>query len=279
MIGGMPIIIKGDGDREAFDVSKLERSLEHAGAEESLARDIAEEIAKEVRDGMTTTAIYQQAFSLLHKREHVVAARYSMRRAILELGPTGFPFERFIAELFKARGYETQHNVIVKGRCAEHEVDVIMRSPKHTIGAELKFHNTPGFKTDLKTALYVRARYWDIEWGAEDRHEKSGIDEGWLITNTKFTSNATSYAECSGITLLGWNYPRGRGLAEMVHQHGVYPITVLTTLSKNDKMRLIENGAALCSDIVKRPGLLEEIGLPSGKIQKAAAESAAVCGL
>ncbi|MDE2079257.1 MAG: restriction endonuclease [Patescibacteria group bacterium] len=275
----MPIIIKGNGEREAFDTEKLQRSLQHVGADEALAKEVADEIARGIRDGMTTTEIYRQAFSLLHKREHVVAARYSMRRAILELGPTGFPFEKFVAELFKARGYETEHNVIVKGRCAEHEVDVIMRSQKHVIGAELKFHNTPGFKTDLKTALYVRARYWDIEWGAEDRHEKSGIDEGWLITNTKFTSNATHYAECAGIHLLGWNYPHGAGLAEMIRTHGIYPVTVLTTLSKAEKMRLIENGAALCSDVAKHPNVLEDIGISGKKMERVAAESAVLCNI
>jgi hypothetical protein len=274
----MPVIVKGDGEREEFDVGKLSRSLSHAGASGALAERISNEIAASVRDGMTTTKIYGKAFALLHKEEHVVAARYSTRRAILELGPTGFPFERFIAELFRAKGYETSHNVVVKGRCAEHEVDVVMKSSQHIIGAELKFHNTPGFKTDLKTALYVRARYWDIEWGAQDRHEKSGIDEGWLITNTKFTANAIEYAECSGIRLLGWNYPRGTGLADLIRETGVYPVTVLTTLSNADKARLLGNGVTLCKMVHENPAALAAAGISGRKAEAAVAESRAVCG-
>lgn len=274
----MPIIVKGDGEREEFDVSKLERSLSHAGADEFLAKKIAKEIAAGVREGMTTTEIYKKAFALLHKEEHVAAARYSMRRAILDLGPTGFPFEKFIAELFRARGYETSHNVLVKGRCAEHEVDVVLKNAKHTVGAELKFHNTPGFKTDLKTALYVRARYWDIQWGAEDRKEKSGIDEGWLITNTKFTTKAIQYAECSGIRLLGWNYPRGAGLADMIRESGVYPVTVLTTLSNAEKGRLLANGVSLCRMVMSDPASLAAAGITGDKVSAAVSESTALCG-
>jgi hypothetical protein len=275
----MPFILKGDGEREEFDIAKLMRSLEHSGAEKGLADEVATEVAKAVKDGMTTTEIYRMAFDLLHKREHVVAARYSMRRAILELGPTGFPFEQFFAALMHAQGYETTHDVMVRGRCVEHEVDVIMKNEKHTIGAELKFHNTPGFKTDVKIALYVRARYWDIEWGAEDRHEKSGIDEAWLVTNTKFTSHAIQYGQCSGIRLLGWNYPHGAGLAEMIQKTGVYPVTVLTTLSKADKMRLIASGTPLCRQVAEKPHVLEALGMSQKKAQSVIAESAAVCGV
>jgi len=167
----------------------------------------------------------------------------------------------------------------VKGRCAEHEVDVVMKKDGHTIGAELKFQNTPGFKTDLKTALYVRARYWDIEWGAEDRKEKSGIDEGWLITNTKFTSNATSYAECSGIRLYGWNYPHNAGIGEMIRKTGVYPVTVLTSLSKAEKMRLLQGGVTLCKMIQKNPDSLHAVGITGKKAESVVSESVALCGV
>lgn len=272
----MPVIVKGDGEREEFDVRKLARSLEHAGADQAGAESIAQVIAAEVEDGMTTSEIYRKAFTLLHKQERTAAARYSMRRAILDLGPTGFPFEKFIAALMKEKGYETTHNVMVKGRCAEHEVDVVMRNERHTIGAELKFHNTPGFKTDLKIALYVRARYWDIQWGAEDRHEESGIDEGWLITNTKFTTNAIQYAECAGIRLLGWNYPHGAGLSDLIKETGVYPVTVLTSLSGADKMRLLANGVTLCRMIDENPSVLSAAGITGKKAATAVAESAAL---
>jgi hypothetical protein len=275
----MPIVVKGDGSTEEFDSAKLERSLRHAGADENTARDIASHLVAEIDDGMSTDLIYRHAFKLLRRDERVVAARYSMRRAILDLGPTGFPFEEFFGEVMRAKGYKTKTEVIVKGRCVEHEVDVVLEKDGKTIGAELKFHNTPGYKTDLKTALYVRARYWDIEWGAQDRKEKAGIDEGWLVTNTKFTSVAIEYAECAGIRLLGWNYPRGHGLADLIRETGVYPVTVLTGLSNAEKKRLMQEGVTLCTMVSEKPEALARAGISPKKIENIIAESKAVCGI
>ncbi len=273
----MPIIKKGDGTREPFVLDKLIRSLKRSGAESSLAEEVARRIEKTVRDGMPTSVIYQEAFDILRKEEHVAAARYSMRRAVLDLGPTGFPFEKYVAALMQAKGYETSYDVIVKGRCVEHEVDVVMRKEGRNIGAELKFHNTPGFKTDLKVALYVRARYWDIEWGAADRGEKAGIDEGWLVTNTKFTSNAIDYSNCAGITLLGWSYPDGHGLIDLIRETKLYPVTILDSLAKKDKERLLESGVTMCHMIAENPDALNRLGISGKRLDNAVKESVALC--
>ena len=165
----MPEIVKGDGSREFFNINKLADSLVRSGAEIALAKKVSEKIGGMVRDGMTTAEIYREAYRILQKEERVTAARYSMRRAILELGPTGFPFEDSISALMRKKGYAVKTRVVVQGRCAEHEVDVVMTKDGKTIGAELKFHNEPGYKTDLKIALYVRARFTDIDLGAEDK--------------------------------------------------------------------------------------------------------------
>lgn len=273
----MPIVVKGDGTREEFQPDKLLRSLTHSGTDPELAKSIGRRIEKLVREGMPTTLIYREAFKLLRKEERTFAARYSMRRAILELGPTGFPFEDFIAELMRAQGYETRLRVMVSGRCIEHEVDVVLKKDGKIAGAELKFHNTPGFKTDLKTALYVRARYWDIEWGAKDRNEAGGIQEGWLITNTKFTGNAIEYSNCAGIRLLGWSYPHGGSIADMIDTTKVYPITVLTTLTAADKSRLLKDGITMCRSVTDNPGALEKVGLRGKKLQEVINESTALC--
>jgi len=52
-----------------------------------------------MKDGMTTADIYGQAFALLRKRHGPTAVKYSIRRAMLELGPDGFPFEKFVARI------------------------------------------------------------------------------------------------------------------------------------------------------------------------------------
>jgi hypothetical protein len=272
----MVIVLKGDGTREEFQTEKLLRSLRHSGADENLAQAILRRVYPQVRDGMSTTLIYREAFKLLRKEERAAAARYSMRRAILELGPTGFPFEDFIAELMRAEGYETKLRVIMQGRCIEHEVDVLLKKDGKIAGAELKFHNTPGFKTDLKTALYVRARFWDIEYGAKDRNEE-GINEAWLITNTKFTGNAIEYSSCAGIRLMGWSFPHGGSIADMIDRTKVYPVTVLTTLTGADKSRLLKNGITMCGSVVKNPEMLERAGIRGRKLQDVLQESETLC--
>lgn len=274
-----PVIVKGDGTTESFNIEKLLGSLQRSGAPQELAEKVAQKVGSAVKDGMSTAAIYRQAFKLLHREEYVVAARYSMRRAIFDLGPTGFPFEQYIAEVMRVKGYETSHGVMVQGRCTTHEVDVVMKKGDKTIGAELKFHNTPGFKTDVKTALYVRARYWDIQWGAEDRKEKAGIDEGWLVTNTKFTINAIEYGECSGIKLLGWSYPNGAGLENLIRETGAYPVTILTTLSTAEKTRLLGAGVTMCHMVQENAPRLERAGITGKKLSAVINESTAVCKL
>ena len=69
------LIVKGDGTREPFSAEKLERSLKHAHASEDIARNITRTIETGLRDGMSTTEIYRQAFSLLRKGERVSAGR------------------------------------------------------------------------------------------------------------------------------------------------------------------------------------------------------------
>jgi len=270
----MAIIVKGDGSREEFVVDKLTSSMKHSGAPHELAEKVAEKIALSVKDGMTTSQIYKNAYSLLAKEEKVTAARYSMRRAILELGPTGYPFENFISEVMRLRGYTSKVRQMIQGKCATHEVDVVFEKDGHTIGAELKFHNTSGFKTDLKTALYVESRFRDIKL-----REGSVIDEGWLITNTKFSETAIDFAECAGLTLLGWSYPYKGNLHDMIRETGVYPLTVLSSLSKKEKDILLMQDVALCNTVAENPDVLLKAGIPRRKHQEIIAESTAVCAV
>ena len=275
----MPTIVKGDGEREEFDITKLESSMHRSGAPLDLAQKIAASVAKGITDGMTTTEIYRKAYQLLQKEEKVTAARYSMRRAILELGPTGYPFEDFVSEVMRRRGYTSKVRQIIRGKCATHEVDVVFEKDGHTIGAELKFHNVPGFKTDLKTALYVESRFRDIQLAKEAGEKPHDIDEGWLITNTKFSTTAIDFAECAGVTLIGWSYPHKGNLLDMIKETGVYPLTVLSSLSKKEKDMLLAQGAALCRSVAEDPEVLLRAGIPKRKHQQVIAESTAVCAV
>src|SRR3989304_3409296 len=141
---------KADGEQEPYDAVKLEHSLERAGASSTVRARIAARIARELRPGMRTEDIYRHAFDILrHEDLTPVAARYSIKRAVFALGPSGFPFEQFIAEVLRAHGWKTRTGVALTGRCAPHEVDVLAEKAGKRIGIEAKFHNDAGGQTAI----------------------------------------------------------------------------------------------------------------------------------
>jgi hypothetical protein len=267
-------VIKLDGTPEPFAPEKLLASLRRSGAVEDTARRIVSEVEQTLRDGIRTSEIYRRAFSLLRKTEHPVAARYSLKRAIRELGPSGFPFEDFVSEMFRARGYTVATGTMVKGRCAEHELDLRAEKDGKVIGAELKFHNNLGIKSDLKIALYVHARFEDLK--AHVAH--NGISEGWLITNTSFTENALNYAKCVGLTMISWSYPEGGTLQDLIEDSGVQPITALTSLTLKEKRLLLERKVVLCKLLPESASVMESIGMTASRIDTTLRESQALCG-
>lgn len=267
-------IKKADGAEEIFEASKLDGSLARAGATASVRARILAHIASELENGMTTEQIYAHAFDILQRDEApVVAARYSVKRAVFALGPSGFPFEQFLAEIWRAHGWHAKTGVTLSGRCASHEVDVFAEKEGKRIGIEAKFHNDQSGKTDIKDALYVYARYEDLSKAPE---VSARVDEGWLVTNTRFTRNAIRYAQCANLTLVGWDYPHGRGLLSMIEEARVHPLTCLTTLTESEKRRLLDNRIVLCKDIATRH-ILEEYGVKPDRIPNVLEEVQNLC--
>jgi hypothetical protein len=270
------LITKADGLQEAFDPAKLEHSLQLAGASSTSRARVVAHVLEELRPGMRTEDIYRHAFDILKKEEMApVAARYSIKRAVFELGPSGFPFEQFLSEVLRSLGWSARPDVTLMGRCAPHEVDVLAEKQGKRVGIEAKFHNDPGGKTDIKDALYVKARYDDLK---QAPLQSSRVDEGWLVTNTRFTQNAIRYARCSNLTLIGWDYPRTRGLLSMIEEGKVHPITCLTTLSEGEKRRLLESKVVLCKSVTTSH-LLQEYGVKPDRVPHVLDEARLLCGI
>ncbi len=273
-------IIKASGEREPWDTRKLERSLRAARASDELVREIVQHIEKDVRDGMRTSDIYEHAFALLKNYNRPVAAEYSLKKVIMQLGPSGFPFERFVAKILEAQGYTTEVGVMVQGACVEHEVDVFATKTGERILVEAKFHNSVEVKSDVKVALYVHARFLDIAKRYDaDREEERTHTRPWLITNTSFTSQAIQYGRCAGLALTGWNYPKGHTLQDLVQRTQTHPVTCLTTLSDKQKSALLSEGVVLCHDVVATPAVLEQIGMSKEQINAVIEEGNALCNL
>jgi hypothetical protein len=271
-------IVKADGGVEEFKPQKLVASLKKAGAKPAEVSRILRQVETSLRDGMRTQMIYQKAFQLLRETEEPIAARYSLRRAVFSLGPTGFPFEDFLGRIFEAEGYRTKRRLILKGKCATHEIDLAAYSPSDTFIAEAKFHARPGIKSDLQVAMYSYARFLDLASTQICKADTCGIVSLRVVTNTKFTHAAVKYAECSGIRLLSWDYPRRESLHEKIERYKTYPITVLTHLSTSQKQALLMKGTILCSDITKNPSVLHEMNLPRSKFEAVLHEAQSLCG-
>lgn len=269
----MTEIQKADGSTERFDSAKLEASLRRAGASTRTASDIRATIEKNLVAGSRTDQIYKRAFMLLRQHEKAAAARYSLRRAIFELGPTGHPFEDFVAQLFRKEGWQVEWRRLIPGKCVPHEVDVYATRGNEHLAAELKYHNDPNYKTDVKTALYVKARFDDI-WQCDPREGTvCPVDRGMLITNTKFTSQAVQYASCAGIELLGWSYPTEGNLYDRIIAAGVYPVTALTSLRKAEKKLLIEQGVITTDMLREKREVLRALMIPPERIGAIIAEA------
>ncbi len=255
-------ITKSDGTKELFEEEKLANSLRRVGVKPESIDEIVDEVEATMRDSMTTKEIYTKAFSLIRKHSAPLAAKYSIRRAMMELGPDGFPYERFVARIFRMWGYETMTDQAVMGTCVDHEIDVVAWKGDSLAMVEAKFHNEFGMKSDLKVALYVKARFDDIAPNTFDfGGKKRKLTERWLTTNTKFTDKAIKYGECSHLNLLGWNYPTKGNLHEIIEQNGLHPITCLTTLTHQEKKDLVARDILVCIDLVGKPGVLNDIGI------------------
>lgn len=274
------MITKTDGTRQLFEEEKLVESLRHAGAAADAIEDIVEEVEKSMRDGMPSTEIYERAFALLKRHSVPVAVKYSLRRGMLELGPDGFPFEKFVARVFKTWGYEAVTDQILRGESVEHEMDVVAWKDDVLAMAEAKYHNEFGLKSDLKVALYVKARFDDLapvefDYGGKKRRLK----ERWLFTNTKFTDHAITYGSFHGMKLIGWNYPQQGNLHQIVFEHGLHPVSCLTVLTHQQKKDAIAAGILVCRDLVDQQAALKSVGLRPEEIEKAIAEAEAIIRL
>lgn len=274
------LIIKASGEKVPFDVSRLRRSLQRAKAEPKAIEQVVSAISAQLYDGMSTKEIYRKAFSLLRKTPGPSAARYKLKNAIMELGPAGFAFEKFVAEVLKNDGYHIQLNMMEMGVCVKHEVDVIAERANIRSMIECKFHSRKGKYSDVKTALYIQSRFKDVEvaWKQLPEHEGKQF-EGWVVTNTRFTTDAEQYGSCVGLKLLSWDSPEEGSLKERIDRAGLHPITSLTTLIMAEKKALLAQDVVLSSDLCKHPELLDKLGISNKRKAKILKEAHELCEL
>jgi hypothetical protein len=271
-------IVKNSGEVVDFSLNKLRQSLERTGADKVTIENILNTVSLELYQGISTKEIYNRAFSLLKKKKSHLASKYKLKKAIYELGPTGFPFERFISAVLKYSGYKVSVNEILQGKCVSHEIDVVAHKNGNTKIIECKFHGDPGLKCNVKIPLYIHSRYNDVKefWNS---HPKNGtiLNDGWVVTNTRFTEDALKYGECCGLYLLSWDFPKHDSLKNRIDRLGLYPITVSTLLTKREKQFLLNRNVVLCRELIDDHFYLDHLGVSEVRKEKILKEINMLC--
>jgi hypothetical protein len=271
-------ITKASGRTAPFSEEKLRNSLQRVGASPDQVDSVIQEVTGKLYEGITTKKIYRLAFNLLKDSSRHIAAKYHLKQAIMELGPSGFPFEKYIGEILAAQGYLTQVGVIVQGKCVNHEIDVIAQREQLKIMIECKYHNLHGTFCDVKIPLYIHARFKDVEsvW-IQSATESNKQFQGWLVTNTRFSKDAIQYGTCAGLKLIGWDYPLKDSLKDQIDRLALYPITCLTSLTKSEKQWLLDRKIVLCKEIYDKPKLLAPLEIKSTRMDVISQEIHQLC--
>jgi hypothetical protein len=244
-------ILKEDGTKELFNEEKIKISLLRAGANEKIASSIVDKVKEQLTGQCVKTKdVYRLALGYLKKRQPAVAIKYTLKKAMMNLGPTGYIFEKYIAKILQEYDFKTQVGKIVKGFCVEHEIDVIAEKDNEHHIMECKYHNSRETKSDVKIALYIHARFLDIKKAGDEDITNYNFSKAWLVTNTKCTSEAISYANCVNLGIISWHYPTNMNLEHYIEQKKLYPISILPSLKDKQKDKLLENNILTIQDLL-----------------------------
>ena len=277
--GKIILVTKASGEKEALSTDKLRGSLQRAGAGRDIIDEIVADLMTWAYDGITTKKIYTRAFSLLRRKKGGPALRYKLKKAIMELGPTGYPFEHFVGIIFKRQGYSVEVGQILEGNCVTHEMDVIASREKTQHLVECKYGHTQGKHVSVQVPLYVRSRVDDIIKKRKEMPEYDGFSfQGWVFTNTRFSHDSIQYGKCSGLKLVGWDYPNGHGLKDLIEKANIYPITLLNSLTKKEKQFLLKEDIVTCSQLQQQKKILDTLELSNRKYRALIQELDDICG-
>lgn len=240
------LITKFDGTKEAYNEEKIRNSATRVGVPGHLQEEMLKSIRDRLYDGIATREIFLMIKEFLRDAgSSDLAMKYNLKLALAQLGPSGYPFEKYIALLLAELGYRTTTNQIIMGSCVPHEVDILAEKDNTTYFIEAKFHKNQGQRTDVRVTLYIKSRYEDIKGNWQ-----KGATAPWITTNTRFSTDAIKYAECQNIRLTSWVYPKGYGIADMIESTGLHPITIIDDLSDGDKTRLLTSGVVTCRQLL-----------------------------
>lgn len=271
---GRPHILKSHGGTEVFSKRKLFNSLTRSGLDTRQSKLITNIVSNQVQEGSRTKDIFDKTYKLVQLNSPYIAAHYSLKRAILDLGPTGHHFEKFVAKYYDRLGYETATCRMMTGKFVSHEVDVVASKGDQRTLIECKFHNRVGIKNDIKVALYVKARWDDLRLG----NGGNDITSFAIASNTAFSKDALTYAKGVGLKLLGVNSPEENSFLDQIKDLKLFPVTSLRTINKMIKIELLELNVILASDLRSKTSLLQKLGMKEFQIESVLREISTLLG-
>ena len=250
----MVSVVNLRGEEEPFSRKKVEKSARRAGASSRLANKIADIVESEIYPGIKTDMIYHRVKELLKKKNSAASLKSSIKEAMKELGPTGFPFEKYIGEILSQSGFSVKLNQFISGRCVpNYEIDFLAQKDNLVYIGECKYRNSPGDRVHTGDILANQARFEDIlkgEFFNKKIYQGKSI-KTMVVTNTKFTSRAKKYALCRSVELLGWRYPENKGLEYLIETKKLYPITILHSLRAKIRDALVSERVMLASEVLR----------------------------
>jgi hypothetical protein len=240
---------KFDGSKQQFDKGRIFETCLRNGASEETAASVADRVENESYDGMRTKEILDLVWQYLGEHHPDSRMRTDLRLA-LSLLRSKPDFEEYASLILKDLGYSVQSNVIVKGKCIEHEIDAIALGDVRTIYVEVKHHDRAHTYTPLEVSMKVWATHQDLIAGRKLGYHNFDFTNALIITNTKFTDHARTFADCVGIDRIGWKSPPSNCLEGIIESRSLYPVTVLRE-DRSLQRLLLENGIILLRQLTE----------------------------
>lgn len=251
---------KHSGELVPFNPDNLTHSLSRSGATKEQVEKVFNSIRPKLYDGIPTKELYQIAFQQLKNQGDAFAARYSLKKALRDLGPEGFYFEKWVSRLFQEDGYQSITSQTVQGHAVTHEIDVVAMRNNELLAIECKFRNDVDAKISVTTPMYFLSRVKDISGLAFSFFNTTmEFSAGWLVTNAYLTTDSVAFGKQYNMNLLSWDYPKESSIKLRVDNNGEYPITCLTTIDNQEKAVLLKNQCILVKDMVRDPKFLDFI--------------------
>ena len=275
----MIYVTKADGSKQPFDKQKIINTCLRLQATLEQAQSIVDKIQARAYDGIPTKKILQMVFQYMKKYRPAVGYQIDLKQAIAMLRSKP-DFEIFVAKLFEAMGYEVETNLIIQGKCIEHEIDVVARKGNEVTLIEVKHHVNHHTYSGLDVFLQLNSTLEDLKEGYETGKNNFKFTRAILICNTKVSEHAKRYALCRGLEFIAWKFPPEKGLERLVEEYKLYPITFLKNIERNEVYKLADAGIVTVKQLLDdAEKISEKSGINKNRILELRKDAKIVLGI